>query len=81
MVQPMPSPQGFTVGVLDAIDPAHGTIRLASATYSMANRALLHGLAVGMRVAVGWDLVDSQRQAQQITGEPPGSAGGEAVSG
>jgi hypothetical protein len=35
----------------------------------VANRALLRGLAVGMRIAVGWDLVDGQRQAQQLTME------------
>jgi hypothetical protein len=51
----MPSPQGFTVGILDAIDPAHGIFRLASVTYRMAIRALLHGLAIGMRVAASVD--------------------------
>jgi hypothetical protein len=67
----MPSPQGFTVGILDAIDPAHGTFRLASVAYSMANRALLHGLAIGMRVAVGWDLPRRTSAIHSRSGEAP----------
>jgi hypothetical protein len=46
----------------------------------VANRALVRGLAVGMRVAVGWDLVNGQRQAQQLTVERPWGTGDDAVS-
>jgi hypothetical protein len=66
----MPPAVGLTIGRLQAIDPAQGIIRLAGFVIRVADPALLQKLTVGLQIAVEWDIVDGQRQALRITGEP-----------
>ena len=62
--QPMP---GVTVGLLEAIGRAPGTIQVGGRTYQVADPALLRDLRIGMRISVVWDSVGGQRQASKIT--------------
>jgi len=39
---------------------------MGGVTFRVADPALLHGLAVSMRVTVAWTYVDGHRQAHQI---------------
>jgi len=59
------SGEGLTTGPVFAVD-APDRLRMGGVTFRVADPALLHGLAVGMRVTVAWTYVDGHRQAHQI---------------